>query len=211
MRAVYAVMNEIASDYEPCSLVDRVLETTMRAIDAQRGAIYFAGDAGDELLPCPVCGHVHLIRDGQLRRAASGEITISKTVAHRVLAGGETVLFQDSDGDGELSTAESIMSLHLRSIICVPLRGKFGVRGILYVDTDRPGHQYTREDMLLTTAVGNSAGLALENVTMHRQILEKQRIEQEIALAWTIQEGFLVKEWPKDDARFEVYGQTLPA
>ncbi len=45
--------------------------------------------------------------------------------------------------------------------------------------------------------MGNSAGLALENAQMHQQILEKQRIEQDLATAWTIQEGFLVKEWPE--------------
>ena len=67
------------------------------------------------------------------------------------------------------------------------------------------------DDLLLAASVGNSAGLALENAQMHQEILEKQRIEQDLATAWTIQEGFLVKEWPTEDPRFEVYGETRPA
>jgi len=211
LNAVYAVTNAIASNYEPCSLMDTILETTMKAIDAQRGAILLADPSLPVLRPCPACRHVHLIEDGRLAHAGEGEIKISQTVAHRVLGGGESVLYQDTGSDEELRGAESILSLQLRSIICAPLRGKSGILGILYIDSNRPGHQYTHEDMLLATAVGNSAGLAIENAKMHREILEKQRMEQEIAYAWKIQEGFLVKEWPEGEVHFEVYGETRPA
>ncbi|MBI5090981.1 MAG: SpoIIE family protein phosphatase [Candidatus Hydrogenedentes bacterium] len=180
-------------------------------MDAQRGAVLFSNLPAQKLMPCPVCNRVHIIENGKLRKADSGEIKLSHTVANRVLSGGESVLFLDTDQDGELNAAESIMSLRLRSIICVPLRGKMGITGVLYMDSDRPGKQYTHDDMLLSTAVGNSAGLALENARMHIQILEKQRTDQEIEHAWTIQESFLVKEWPRDDLRFTVYGETRPA
>ena len=211
LLAVCSVMNDIATIYEPCSLVDSILQTTMRAIDAQRGAILFTGDTPGALKPCPVCNFVHLIRDGVLTHAATSDIRISSTVVHRVLSGGESVLFKDTGSDGELNMAESIMRLSLRSIICVPIRGKYGILGILYIDSDRPNTRYTHQHMLLTTAVGNSAGLALENARMHQAMLDKQRIEQELAYAGTIQEGFLIKKWPQDDARFKVYGETRPA
>ena len=54
LQAVYSVMNEIASNYDPCLLIDRILETTMRAINAQRGALFLANDLAD-LLPCAAC------------------------------------------------------------------------------------------------------------------------------------------------------------
>lgn len=210
LEAVYEVVNEIATNFDPCRLTDRILETTMNAIRAQRGAIFLARP-GQELGPCPSCGQVHLIRDGVLRPAERDEIRISRTVAQRVLERGESVLYQDSMSDAELNVSESIMSLHLRSIVCVPLRAKHGILGILYIDSDSETKMYTEDDLLLAAAVGNSAGLAIENAQMHQEILEKQRIEQEIAAAWTIQEGFLVKEWPDTDPRFQVYGRTFPA
>jgi phosphoserine phosphatase RsbU/P len=211
LYALYTVVNEIASDYDPCSLVDRILQTCMRAISAQRGAVLFAQPEGTDLLPCPVCKRVHTIQDGELRLSDSGEIRISSTVARRVLQDGETVLYRDTGQEGGIERAESVQALNLRSIICVPLRGKQSIQGILYVDTNRPDHLYEQEDLLLTTAVGNSAGLALENAQMHQHMLEKQRIDQEIAFAWNIQEGFLVRDWPEEDPRFKVFGCTLPA
>ena len=211
LEAVHAVMNDIASNYEPCSLVDRILETTMKAIDAQRGAIFFTDPKGEELLPCPVCNHVHVIEEGKLRHAGSEGIHISRTVARRVLKDGESVLVQDTRTAVELDAAASILSLDLRSIICVPVRGKYGVLGILYIDSDRPEHAYTRGHMLLSTAVGNSAGLALENAKMHQEILLKERIERDIELAGIIQDGFLEHRWADDDSRYRVYAETQPA
>lgn len=211
LRAVYAVMSEIASNYEPCPLVDRILETTIKAVDAQRGVIIFAADDGEGLMPCPVCKKFHAIEEGKLKHIREKEFRISSTVAHRVLSRGESLLIQDTGGPGELNPSESIVSLKLRSIICTPLRGKYGILGILYMDTDRANQQYTHQDMLLSTAVGNSAGLALENARMHSQILEKYRTDQEIEHAWAIQEGFLVRAWPVDDGRFAVYGEMRPA
>ncbi len=211
LEAVHAVMNDIASNYEPCSLVDRILETTMKAIDAQRGAIFFAGPKGDDLLPCPVCNHVHVIEEGTLKHAGSEDIHISRTVAHKVLKDGESVLVQDTGSEAGLDGAASIISLDLRSIICAPVRGKYGVMGILYIDSDRPEHAYTHGHMLLTTAVGNSAGLALENAKMHQDLLQKERIERDIELAGVIQDGFLEHRWATEDARYQVYAEARPA
>jgi serine phosphatase RsbU (regulator of sigma subunit) len=211
LRAVYTVMSEIASNYEPCPLVDRILETTMKAIDAQRGAIVFAREVPDDLGPCPVCNRYHVIENGQHHHVEEREFHISSTAAHRVLRRGESLFVQDMDSPGDFHVSDSMVSMHLRSIMCAPLRGKYGILGILYVDSDRPHHQYTHDDMLLTTAVANSAGLALENARMHSQIIEKHRMDQEIAHAWAIQEGFLVRQWPEDDTRFTVFGDTRPA
>jgi len=210
LEAVYAVMNAVASDYDPCSLVDRILQTTMKAIGGQRGAVFFAGD-GEELGPCPDCGHVHLIEDGRLTHTGTGGIQVSQTVARRVLRGGESVLLRDTGDGTSLETTASVLALELRSIICAPLRGKYGNLGILYIDTNRLGSPYTPAHMLLSTAVGNSAGLALENARMHQEILQKQRTDQEIEFAANIQEGFLVRTWPQDDPRYEVYAETRPA
>ena len=209
LETIYGIMNEIAMDYDLETLLDRILEQTMKAIQAQRGAIFLA-ESDQELPDTPVCQWEQLDNKASARRDKTN-IRISKTVARRVLQGGENVLYHDNDNDSELKLSESILSLELRSILCVPIRAKQQILGILYVDSNRKEAQYNEDHLLLAAAVGNSAGLALENARMHRQMLEKQRMEQDIAIAWNIQEGFLVKDFPDNDPRFEVYGETRPA
>ncbi len=210
LEAAYTLLNAIASNFNPCDLVDRILTTTMEAIHGQRGAILFGGPDG-ELEPCAVCGAVHTIRDGEPRPAEVGEIRISESVARRVLRDGENVLYQSARTDPSVDMSASIRALNLSSILCVPIRTQNNILGILYIDTDIAGHAYTEDDLLLAAAAGNSAGLALENARIHQSLLESHRVEQEIAHAWTIQESFLIKDWPEDDRRFEVYGETRPA
>jgi phosphoserine phosphatase RsbU/P len=210
LEAAYTLMNALSSNFNPCELVDSILSTTMRAVRAQRGAVLFAGEAG-ALMPCPECGHVHTIRDGIPRLAEVDEIELSESVAARVLRDGENVLFQSARADQVVDPTASIAALNLTSILCVPIKTQNATHGILYIDTDVADHEYSEDDMLLAAAAGNSAGLALENARIHQDLLEKQRMDQDIEAAWTIQEGFLVRDWPTDDPRLDVYGLTRPA
>lgn len=211
LLTLYEVINAIASEYETGPLMDTVLERTATALKAYRCAILIGDSPDAPLRPCPGHESIHIYENNAIKKVAASAIPLSSTVVKRVLREGESVLYQDSGADAELNAAQSIVAMELRSIICVPLRGKNGVFGILYVDTNRPGHAYSQEDLLLGTAIGNSAGLALENALLQQEMLEKQRFEQELELAWTIQEGFLFRDWPETAERFEVYGETRPA
>lgn len=210
LEAAYTLMNALASNFNPCDLVDRVLRTTMDAMHAQRGAVLFAGADGD-LRPCSECGRVHTIRNGKADSAEVSDIEISESVARRVLKDGENLLYHGGITDSPWNQSHSIQALKLSSVLCVPIRTQHSILGILYVDSDLTEHSYTQDDMLLAAAAGNSAGLALENARNHRALMEKERIDRDILAAGTIQEGFLIKEWPDDDRRFEVFGETRPA
>lgn len=210
LEAAYTLMNSMASTFDPCELVDTILETTMDAVRAQRGAVLFSGDGG-RLEPCSRCGRVHTIRNGERQSAGIEDVEISESVARRVILDGENVLYQSARANGEFDTTASIAALRLTSILCVPIRTHERVFGILYIDTDQADHQYSEDDMLLAAAAGNSAGLALENARVHQTLLERQRVDQDIQAAWTIQESFLVHDWPTDDPRMEVFGMTRPA
>ncbi len=210
LEAAYTLMNALASNFNPCDLVDRVLHTTMEATHGQRGAVLFAGADG-ELLPCSECGHVHTIEAGVPRPALVEEIEISHSVARRVLRDGESVGYSSGRAGSGIDLSQSIADLKLSSIICAPIRAQNQIFGILYIDTNIAQQSYTDDHLLLATAAGNSAGLAFLNARNHRTLLEKQRMDNDIEAAWRIQEGFLVRDWPQDDSRIAIYGETQPA
>ena len=211
LQALYAVINAISAEQSSSRLLDRIVEETATALKAQRCTVLFADSQSLRLQPCPGHNYVHLYEDGTVRHVSLREIRVSKTVVERVLKDGESVLYQDTSKDAELAAAQSIVSLDLRSIICVPLKGREKILGLLYLDSNQAGQQYTEDDLLLSAAIGNSAGIALDNALLQQQLLEQQRTEQELELAWRIQKGFLVDEWEEDDNRFQVFGETRPA
>ncbi|HDP35125.1 MAG TPA: FHA domain-containing protein, partial [Candidatus Hydrogenedentes bacterium] len=210
LNLIYKVMGEIAANYDACRLQDRILATIMPAIKAQRGAVFLANELR-QITPCPICGHIHSYIEGELTHAEREGLAISNTVAEQVLRDGKCVFFQDCETAGGASPSESMVALSLRSIICVPLRARTRILGILYIDTNRPDQHYGQDDLLLALAVGATAGFAIENVFMHHEQLDKQHNQQETETAWALQEGFLRRDWDIDDGRFEVYGDAVPA
>lgn len=210
LETAYTLMNAIATNFDPCDLAQCILTITSKAIQGRRAAILYADEDG-ELLPCPACGSVHSVFEGEAGSVTIDELQISKTIAKRVLSDGENVLYRSARSDSTIDASVSMMALNLTSILCVPIRTQHRIMGILYVDSDVANRVYSEDDLLLAAAAGNSAGLALENARIHQSLLERNRLDQEIADAWTIQEGFLVKDWPENDPRFDVYGETRPA
>jgi phosphoserine phosphatase RsbU/P len=211
LQSVYGVIHSLSNEYEPTRLVDKVLEETARALRADRCAIVFTDGPDAPLRPCPGHEFCHVFENGTLKEVEPDALGISRTVINRVLSQGESVFFQEGANDVELKSAHSILLRRLRSIICVPLRGRQRVFGILYLDTSKAGPVLSEDDWLLSSAIGNSAGLALENALLHQQIIENERVEQELKIAWTIQEGFLFRDWPDNETAFDVYGETRPA
>ncbi len=210
LETAYTLMNAIATNFDPCDLAQSILSITSKAIQGRRAAILYADDQGG-LQPCPACGAVHSVFNGMPEATSVEEIQISETTAKRVLTDGENVLYRSARSEAKVDASLSMLALNLTSILCVPIRTQDRILGILYIDTDVADRVYTYDDLLLAAAAGNSAGLALENARIHQSLLERNRLEQEVADAWTIQEGFLVKDWPEDDPRFDVYGETRPA
>ncbi len=197
LRAVYAIMQEIASGFELCHLMDKILRTTMQAVKAARAGVFVSDHRSCGQPACAACGFAHMIKDDRGASIDCAGVTLGAKVRESVLTHGRTLLLREEGARPS------------RDIVCAPLRGKSEVLGILYVEC--AGGRPTPGDMLLCAVVGHGAGLALENAALHREILAAQRLEQELELAWTIQQGFLVREWPEGERGHAVFGKTWPA
>ncbi len=90
-----------------------------------------------------------------------------------------------------------------RSILCVPMKVKGRTIGILEAINPTKGRSFGEEDVELFSAFANQAAIAIENARMHQRLLERQRIEQELAIARQIQQSFLPRVCPRPKgARF---------
>jgi len=98
-----------------------------------------------------------------------------------------------------------------KSLICVPMADSNSeVIGVLQALNRKDGTSFTDEDIDLFTAFANQASLAIEKARLHKEELEKQRLEQQLMLANAIQKGF----WPKQPDRINgvsVAGFNVPA
>jgi sigma-B regulation protein RsbU (phosphoserine phosphatase) len=185
LEALYEVGLAIASTLELDELADAVLLRAVSLLDARRGAFYLRED-GCFVLARTLGGAAETLGEADPRLAA-------------LLAG------STGGCEGLLPGA-----LHL---LAVPIEAEGVARGLLVVGDkeSRTGvGPFTDGDRRTLALFANQAAIALENARLHRQALEKERLERELDLAADIQRRLLPAELP--DARgFEVLGWSRPA
>jgi signal transduction histidine kinase len=64
----------------------------------------------------------------------------------------------------------------IRSAICVPIRGRDRILGVIHVDTMVANYSYTTDQLRLLTAIGMQSGLAMENLRLYQEALKKERL-----------------------------------
>jgi sigma-B regulation protein RsbU (phosphoserine phosphatase) len=80
--------------------------------------------------------------------------------------------------------------------VVVPLIRKEVLAGILLLSPKVAGFRYSSEDLSFLKILANQIVIALESCELYRESLEKQRMEEELAVAKQIQSGLLPKELP---------------
>jgi serine phosphatase RsbU (regulator of sigma subunit)/pSer/pThr/pTyr-binding forkhead associated (FHA) protein len=140
-------------------------------------------------------------------------IPYSRTVVMRALSDGIGILSEDAQADQRFQASTTVTSLNLHSLLCVPLIGHNGTRlGVVQLDSLRTKKSFQMPDLQLLTALALQAAVVLENAALHAELLQKERLRQELVLAREIQQGFLPAVFPRaEEQGYELCAQVNPA
>jgi signal transduction histidine kinase len=167
-------------------VLEQVLDAVMRITRAERGFLLLSDGAPEGTAFEAVAG-LHL-RVGRKRGdpVPLSEVRgISTSVIKRALDTGEIVATGNARADPELGTARSIVSLELRTIVCIPLRsprsetttgGPPRALGALYVDNSETSAAFSPESLRAAEALARHAALAIENAQLFER--EQRTIEE---------------------------------
>jgi phosphoserine phosphatase RsbU/P len=137
----------------------------------------------------------------------------SRTILQQALDQGVGILSDDVKGDERFQSVATLTSLNVRSILCVPLITQDQRRlGVIQLDRFRAGFPFRTEDLHLLTTVGLQVTTVLENAALHADLLRQERLDQELALARDIQQGFLPSDFDDlVDTGIELFARVDPA
>src|SRR5438309_2261223 len=102
----------------------------------------------------------------------------------RLMEKKEGVLTSDAPADDRWKS-ESIAALGIREAICVPMQGRYGIVGVIYIDTytppdkvllARPVNRFSEEHLKLMVAIGHQAALAVEDTSYYSAMLQAERL-----------------------------------
>jgi len=99
----------------------------------------------------------------------SATFEISRSIVKTVAETGEPVATMNAQSDSRFAAQASIISYNLRSILCVPLKIKDEVTGVIYADNRIAAGVFGNTDRDLLASFANQAAVAIDNARLFRQ------------------------------------------
>lgn len=135
------------------------------------------------------------------------EVRLSRTLLKEVMSNGKAVLTLDAQTDERFGEAISIQMAGIRSILCVPLWNNREVIGVLYVDQRFSGLGFNENDLRLLGLIANMAAVKIENVYLQQEHVDKQRLEEQLAVGAKIQRHLLPSASPQIEG-YDLFGSN---
>ncbi len=189
LALLYRVSQTFNSSLNLDEVLDRVMDEVIAAVQAERGFLMLREPDGRLVFRVARGMDHETIDDPQFQ--------VSRSVVERVAHEGQPVLTSDAQADDRFKMRASIMSLGLRSILCVPLTLKDTVWGVVYVDNRLQRGLFVKDDLELVSAIASSAAVAVENARLYQVAVEKGRMERELQMAREVQSSLLPRETPQ--------------
>jgi len=112
----------------------------------------------------------------------SAEFEISRSVIREAMETQKTVFLQNASQDEKFKNQHSILDLQLKSILCVPLKRKQKLLGLIYLENRTIAGMFTPDQTELLEIFANQAATAIENAQLFELTDEKlQKKVQELS------------------------------
>lgn len=156
--ALNEVIQAINSTLELNEVLRIVMDTIIRLVRAERGFLMLRNEQGEFV--------TYIARNWEQESLNPSESAVSRTIINGVVADGQPVITTNAQEDPRFSGQQSIIMHNLRSIMCVPLKVKGELTGVIYIDNRINVGIFSEGERDLLTTFANHAAVALENARL---------------------------------------------
>ncbi len=163
----------LSSVGDVATLQQKVLDAVFEVAPADRAAVLLVEQGSEEFSSVL----------GRYRNAGPEQpIQASQTILNEVMRENVAVLSNNVIEDETYRAADSLASPNVRSVLAAPMEAQGKLVGVIYLDASTAGVHFDAGLLQLVLALGNIAGLAMENAR-HLEWLggENRRLQQELS------------------------------
>lgn len=172
IRAVLEISLAINSSLVLEEILQVVMQKAVELLSAERGFIMLLDAQGRLQFKS-----AHNIRKEETTDAY---FKISNSIANRVAQTGKSVYTSDAQEDERYAKQQSVVELHLRSIMCVPLKIKSTVIGIVYLDNSSQAKLFLKSDLILFELFAQQAAIAIHNAQLYTRLSRLKQYNEDI-------------------------------
>src|SRR5215475_6403693 len=186
LSSIIEATKRLNSTLDLGELIHIILQIATRQTGADRGTVFLFDRDRQEIWSL-----VGLGLEQQVIR-----LPITRGIAGWVASQGAPVRLDNAYDDNRFEPdIDKRLGFTTRELLCLPIRNEAGVViGVLQLLNK--GEPFTAEDEAFIDALSAHVALALEKAQLHRERLEKEKMERDLALAREIQAGFLPEAPP---------------
>ncbi len=189
LALLYRLSQTFNSSLDLNEVLNRVIDEVIEILHAERGFVMLFGPDGSQTFS--------VARGLDRKTIDQPQSQLSQSVVQKVASEGQPILTSDAQSDSRFNMRQSVMLLGLRSILCVPLKVKEEVRGVVYADNRFETGIFTQADLDLLSAIASIAAIAVENARLYQMAVEQGRMQRELQMAREMQTTFLPQEVPQ--------------
>jgi putative nucleotidyltransferase with HDIG domain len=148
-------------------VLEEVMDSLIALMRAERGFLMLRESHGEL--------SVRIARGIDQMNLDEVSFKVSRTVVRRVVESGEPVLTTNAQADPRFDGQLSVAAYQLRSILCVPLKLKNDLIGVLYVENRARIGIFQESDLVLISAFADQAAVAIDSARLFEELQESHR------------------------------------
>jgi sigma-B regulation protein RsbU (phosphoserine phosphatase) len=199
LERILQVTRKLAAPFELQEMLGQVVDAGIAVLSADRGSVFLYEEQTDELVGYVTTGMEAL------------RIPADKGIAGECARTREVVNVPDCYSDPRFNPeVDRKTRYRTRCLLAVPLVGHDdSLVGVLQLLNKRDG-TFGEEDERIAEALAAQCAVALQRVRMTEELLVKEKIQRELAVAREVQMGFLPSRMP-EMAGYDLAGTSVPA
>ena len=140
------------------TVLDEVMDSVIALMRAERGLLMLRDEHGKF--------QIEAARGMDQAKLNDDTSSVSQTIVRRVAETGESVLTTNAQEDPRFEKQDSVLEHNLRSILCVPLKLKNQIIGVIFVDSRVFSSLFQENDLEILSAFADQAAVAIDNARL---------------------------------------------
>lgn len=190
----------LSGTFERKQLLVQALDACCEALGFERGLIVLKTQRGETELPVA----------RNMPRDENGAYKVSRTLINRALVDGERAIVNNAATDLAGNITESMVRFPICSALCVPIRHRDEILGVIYGDRVTRSSTYDAPDVDFFAAIAQQVGVGIANLRLLQEQVQAQHVLAELEHARTIQR-VLLPSAPLKLGRLSMEGFNQPS